>query len=74
MTRKVPQKRYRWSAPGSRKGRWCRSIEGAVMSGVSARHSRAGVRVAFDLAAAVALWPGLADEGWKIEAEGKGKP
>lgn len=44
------------------------------MSGVSARHSRAGVRVAFDLAAAVALWPGLADEGWKIEAEGKGKP
>lgn len=58
---------YRWVAPDGRRGRWRRSLAGALISAVSTSSSGNGVSVRVDGRVAVALWPSLHSEGWRIE-------
>lgn len=62
-------KRVRWVAPDGRRGRWRKTVQGAVMSAVSARYTGGDITVRFDLRASLALWDGLASDGWILEQE-----
>ncbi|MDR5655238.1 hypothetical protein [Ruixingdingia sedimenti] len=61
--------RYRWIAPDGRRGRWRKSLEGAVISAVSTAKSapHEGLKLTFDLTVSLALWPDLKAEGWSFE-------
>lgn len=59
--------KYRWSAPDGRKGRWRKTVEGALMSAVATRYSSDGLRVQLCANSSLAMWPGLEAEGWSLE-------
>lgn len=64
-------RKYRWVAPDGRRGRWRKTLTGAVISAVSAYYSQAGgsvsIRVSVDAAIAAIMWPGLQNRGWVLE-------
>ncbi len=59
--------KYRWSAPDGRKGRWRKTVEGAVISAAATRYSHDGLRVQLCATSSLALWPSLLEEGWGLE-------
>lgn len=60
-------KKYRWVAPDGRRGRWLKTVQGAVISAAAAAHSKSAVKLSFDWHCARALWPNLKAEGWMLE-------
>ena len=58
--------RYVWKSPDGRTGPACKTVSGAVRSAVRNWCPTGQVKVSFDTAAALALWPVLKADGWRL--------
>lgn len=59
--------KYRWVAPDGRRGRWLKTVQGAVISAAENAHANPGVKVSFDAHLSWILWGGLKANGWTLE-------